>query len=94
MPEFDFNRETDGDGYYTDFINTITFSHSITDKLGGYIEFFSSFNYEPDSSWVGTIDGGLTYAVNEDVQLDAGVNIGVTRSADDFNPFCGLSMRY
>ena len=94
MTEFDFNRNADDDGYYTGFINSITFSHAIIGNLNGYIEFFSSFNNEPDLPWVGTLDGGLTYAVNENVQLDAGVNIGLTRSADDFNPFCGLSMRY
>jgi hypothetical protein len=94
MTEFDFNRNQQDDGHYTEFINTITFSHAIAGNLSGYIEFFSSFNNEPDTSWVGTIDGGLTYAINEDIQLDGGVNIGVTRSADDFNPFCGISMRY
>lgn len=94
MTEFDFNKREDDDGYYTEFINSITFGHSIVGNLNGYVEFFSSYNNEPDTQWVGTVDGGLTYAVNENIQLDIGVNIGVTRSADDFNPFCGLSMRY
>lgn len=94
MTEFDFNRSADNDDYYTDFINSITFGHQIIGALNGYIEFFSKFNNEPDSTWVGTVDGGLTYAVNENIQLDAGVNIGVTRSANDFNPFCGISIRY
>lgn len=94
MTEFDFNRNAQDDGYYTDFINTITFSRAIIGELAGYIEFFSSFNNEPGTRWVGTVDGGLTYGINEDVQLDLGVNIGVTRSADDLNPFCGLAMRY
>ena len=93
MTEFDFNRNSEKD-YYTDFINTITFGHQIVGNLNGYIEFFSSFNDEEDSTWVGTTDLGLTYAVSEDIQLDGGVNIGVTRSADDFNPFLGLSVRY
>ncbi len=93
MTEFDFNRNADKD-YYTDFINTITLGHQIVGNLDGYVEFFGSFNDEPESPWVGTVDLGLTYALTEDIQLDTGVNIGVTRSADDFNPFIGCSIRY
>ncbi|WP_420371229.1 hypothetical protein [Fischerella thermalis] len=28
------------------------------------------------------------------MQLDAGVNIGLTQAADDFQPFIGLSVRF
>lgn len=93
MTEFDFNRNEEKK-YYIDFINTVTFGHQIIGDLNGYVEFFSSFNQEEDTSWVGTVDMGLTYAVSPDIQLDGGVNIGVTRSADDFNPFLGCSIRY
>ena len=93
MTEFDFNRNSEKD-YYTDFINTITLDHDIVGHLDGYVEFFSSVNCEDDSPWVGTVDVGLTFAVSENIQLDSGVNIGVTRSADDFNPFWGCSIRY
>ncbi len=93
MTEFDFNRNAEKD-YYTDFINTLTLGHQIIGGLDGYVEFFSSFNNEPSSEWVGTVDLGLTYAVSQDIQFDGGLNIGVTRSADDFNPFVGLTTRY
>lgn len=93
MTEFDFKRNLKKD-YYTDFINSITFGHSIVGDLSGYVEFFSSFNNEEGSAWIGTVDVGLTYAVSEDIQLDSGVNIGVTQSADDFAPFLGCSLRY
>lgn len=93
MTQFDFRRNAQKD-YYTDFINTVTLGHQIIGNLDGYVEFFSSFNQEADADLVGTVDLGLTYAVSEDIQLDSGVNIGVTRSANDFNPFLGCSVRY
>jgi len=37
---------------------------------------------------------GLTYAVSDNVQLDAGINFGVTSAADRFNPFVGISTRF
>lgn len=94
MTEFDYNRDSTGNGHHTEFINTITFSRDIVGNLGGYVEFFSLVSAEEDSDWVGTVDLGLTYGLTENVQLDAGVNIGVTKSADDVNPFVGLSWRF
>jgi hypothetical protein len=94
MTEFDFNEDASGSGYHTEFVNTITLSHDLIGKLGGYIEFFSAVSTESGTRWVGTFDLGLTYALSEDIQLDCGVNIGVTDSADDVNPFLGLSWRF
>lgn len=94
MTELDFNRDSSGSGYHTEFIHTITVSHDIVGDLAGYVEFFSSVSTEKESDWVGTVDLGLTYGLTADIQLDAGVNIGVTRAADDFNPFVGLSWRF
>jgi hypothetical protein len=93
MTEVDVVRG-DRDGHNPEFINTITFGHTIVGDLDGYVEFFSAVSTEEDSEWVGTFDMGLTYGLTEDIQLDAGINIGVTRSADDWNPFLGLSWRF
>jgi hypothetical protein len=75
-------------------VNSITISRDIIGDLAGFVEFFSAVSTEEDSEWIGTVDVGLTYALTEDIQLDAGVYIGVTRSADDVNPFLGLSWRF
>ena len=94
MTEVDFLERSTGSGYEAEFINSITFAHDIIGDLGGYEEFFSAVNTESSADWVGTVDLGLTYAVNENVQLDGGVNLGVTRAADDINPFIGVSWRF
>ncbi len=94
MTQFDFIRDEAGDGHHAEFVNTITFGHQIVGDLNGYIEFFSAVSEESGSSWVGTVDAGLTYGLTEDIQLDAGINIGVTKSADDWNPFLGVSWRF
>jgi len=96
MTEFDSNRDVTGDGHHTEFVNSITCSHDrlLVKDLGGYVEFFSLVSAERGSVWMGTVDFGLTYGLSENVRLDAGVNIGVTKSADDVNPFVGLSWRF
>lgn len=93
MTEVDFVSDGAG-GYDTEFVNSITFSHDITRKLGGYVEFFTVAGTAPGFKWQGQVDAGFTYALGEDVQLDCGCNFGVTKSAPDFNPFIGLSFRF
>jgi hypothetical protein len=94
MTQVEFNRDEGGRGHHGAFVNSITFSHDIIGNLAGYAEFFSSVSAESGSDWVGTADVGFTYGLTKDIQLDAGVNLGVTRSADDVNPFLGISFRF
>ncbi len=94
MTEFDISRDESGSGHHAEFINTLTVGHNLVGKLDGYVEFFSQVSAESETDWVGTFDLGLTYGLTPNMQLDAGVNIGVTSSADDVNPFIGFSFRY
>jgi len=85
--------DSDG-GHDAVFLNTIALGHDIIGKLAGYVEFFSEASTRGGVPWVATFDVGFTYAVTENIQFDCGVNIGVTKAADDFNPFIGLSWRF
>jgi hypothetical protein len=44
--------------------------------------------------WEATGDLGLTLGLGRNVQLDGGVNLGLTRAAEDVNPFLGLAVRF
>ena len=94
MTEFDVMRNGNDNGNHAEFVNSITVSRDIIGKLGGYAEFFTRVVDEDNSDWQGQIDFGLTYSITENLNLDAGCNFGVTESADDFNPFAGLSVRF
>jgi hypothetical protein len=93
MTEFDFVAD-DAGGYDTEFINSLTVGHNLTDNLRMYLEFFTVTGSAPGFRWQGQVDVGWTYALRENVQLDCGCNFGVTRSAADFGPFAGLSFRF
>lgn len=94
MTEVDFVQNKSGSGHHAEFINTVSLNHDIVGALGGYVEFFSAVRAERDTPWIGTVNFGFTYALSENMQLDAGLNIGVTSSADALNPFVGLSWRF
>ncbi len=87
-------RDANRDGYHQEIVNAVTFSHDFTKRLAGYVELFSNVSNERHAGWVATFDCGLTYRLSPNVQLDTGVNIGLTDAADDLNPFVGLSLRY
>ena len=92
--EFDFNKNEDDLGYNLGFVNTVSFGYQIDSRLSSYFELFTEITTETDSQFVATFDTGLKYLLTENVQLDAGVNIGLTEAADDIQPFVGLSVRF
>jgi hypothetical protein len=94
MTEVDCLQNESGSGRNATFINTITFGHDIYGQLSGYAEFYSEVSTESGAAWIGTVDFGLTYQLSADIQLDSGINIGVTKAAPDLNPFVGLSWRF
>src|SRR6266545_1196362 len=55
----------------------------------GQEKFRRTSSRQRGAAWVGTFDTGLTYSLTGNVELNAGVNIALTRSADDWNPFVG-----
>lgn len=94
MTEVDIAADEAGGGHHAEFVNSITFGRDLTEKLGAYVEFWTLISAENSSDWQGTVDVGLTYAITDNLQLDAGCNFGVTESAEDVHPFVGLSYRF
>jgi hypothetical protein len=100
--DFDLSLETavslmkndDNGGYHEAFIASASLDHQIIGKLSGFVEFFSNFTTESHAGWVGTVDTGLEYLVTKNIQLDCDCYFGVTPAAADFNPFCGITVRF
>lgn len=94
MAEVDWMKDADENGYHAVYIASATIGYDISDRIGHYVELFAEESMEDGTDTVITFDTGLTYALTDDVQLDAGVNIGLTSAAEDLNPFLGVSMRF
>lgn len=77
---------------HTQYLASAALSHEWTESLGSYYEVAAEFGAnDGDIVLLGT---GLTYALDEHTQLDAGINFGVTRASDRVNPFVGISRRF
>lgn len=89
--ELDLNANGGG-SYNVGFVNTISFGHELSDKWSTYFELYT--NTGAERGFAATFDTGLKYLSAENVQLDAGVNIGLTEAAEAIQPFLGLSVRF
>ena len=90
MTELDVVEDDDARGYRASFINSATLGFALTDRLGMYTELFT----ERGDDWIVTGDVGVTYALSDYTQIDAGANLGLTRPADDLAVFVGFSRRF
>lgn len=80
-----------GNGRRTIWVNTITFAREIGRNLGGFLELTSAAG---DGAHVATFNCGLTRPIGPAVQLDCGVNVGVSRTAPDLTVFAGLARKF
>ena len=93
MAEIDFVRNEEDTDYEVDLVHTAVFGLTIAGELGGYLEYVGVFPGESGVDYIVMPGAGLTYGLTPDIQLDAGVGVGLTDDADDFNIFTGISVR-
>ncbi len=88
--ELDVNKIDSG--YNISSVNTVSFGHELSKQWSTYFELYT--NTGTGKGFAATFDTGLKYLLTENVQLDAGVNIGLTEAADAIQPFVGVSVRF
>ena len=66
-----------------EYLYTIAYGYSFTDKWGAYAELYGAF--PEDTTAYHLWDAGITYLVNNNLQLDATVGTGFQSSATDQN---------
>lgn len=77
-----------------EYVNTASLSYEISQRFGTYVEVAMRFGNESPFGGIVVIGGGLLFTPSKDLQLDGGINVGVTRAADRSNPFLGISKRF
>jgi hypothetical protein len=81
-------------GYHAQYIASASLGHDWTEQLSAYYEIYSELNAASLRGDVVLLSTGMTYQVTKNLQLDSGVNVGVTPAADRLNPFVGVSVRF
>lgn len=92
-----FNRSVDdGSGdFYTEWAQSWTFGYQLTDRLGGYTEYYGLFPHSADTARAENyFNGGLTLLLTDDVQWDIRAGTGLNDAAADYLAGTGLSIRF
>jgi hypothetical protein len=93
MIDFGVHRTAVNDGYGLDLLHTVTIGHELTDGLTAYIEYAGIAPVKTGHTYLAYFDTGITCAISKNIQIDIGINIGLSRHASDFTAFSGLSFR-
>jgi hypothetical protein len=94
MTVFDVVKNDGLRGYHVEFVNSASLSYAWTEKFSTYYEVMVRTGTRDPRGEVVMLGTGFTYELKKNLQLDAGVNVGITRAADVINPFVGISMRF
>ena len=92
MAEFDVEKHATAAPYHVNGVLSATIGRELSGRLNAYTELWALEGAFTD--FTATWDAGLTFALLPDVQLDGGLNVGLTRAADVANPFLGLTFRF
>lgn len=91
---FHIVRNDDAPGTHNEWLSSASVSYEWTENLSTYYEVAGRFGTRDPRGDIGILATGVTYKLSRNVQLDGGVNFGVTRAADKINPFVGISARF
>jgi hypothetical protein len=79
---------------YLQLAQSWTFNYRLTEPLHAYTEWYVIATDGADTNHTQNYaDGGFTYLVNNDVQLDIRAGVGLNEAADDYFVGSGLSFR-
>jgi hypothetical protein len=80
--------------YHEEYTGSISLSREIFADLEGYIECFNGVTSQEGVGRATTFNLGLIYWLSDNLQLNAGVDIGLTTWADDWYAFFGTGWRF
>ena len=93
-PEIDIARDSDGRGVHLALASAVSIDRSFR-KLGLSAEAWAGFDDDPAGrTYQASVDFSAAYAVSDNVQVDAGVNFGLTHATSDIQVSAGIARRF
>ena len=76
------------------FEYTLALGMDVSPRVGAYVELFGETPLSSDSSEEHYVDGGITFLLRDNMQLDLEAGAGLNDAADDWFVGAGLSVRF
>ena len=85
---------SEGGQQFDEYSGSVSFAYGLTERTGAYLEYFGfapGNKGGPDTSY---LNGGMTYLVTSDYQLDARGGVGLNGRSNDYFIGAGASRRF
>jgi len=93
--EWETEEDEDGDRHTgSSFIYTVATGLALTERLGTFVEFFGTIPLSTEGSPAHSFNGGFTYLLADNVQLDTAAGVGLSDDAEDWFVGAGVSVRW
>jgi hypothetical protein len=93
--EVDVVSDADGSGYHFAMAQAASAGLPLSDRFTVSAELWTSSDFDPDRTVRQySIDAAAAYLVSSDVQLDAGVDLGLNRDTPDLEIYSGIAIRF
>lgn len=73
---------------------TVSVGKSLTDRLGAFVELFGDTPLSAGGTPASSFDGGFTYLIAENLQIDVLAGVGLSEGAEDWFIGSGVSYRF
>lgn len=92
MAQCDLAPDLETNGTDAEWLGTICLGLDLTERCGAYTEVIGVFGEDIQAQLRSAT--GFTFALNENLMLDAGVRVGLNRESPDLGIFTGMSFRF
>ena len=94
-PELDWVADADGNGHHAATQQVVNLGLAVNGKLSLSGEIWGRWDWDPAGTGKqASADGSIAYLASENVQLDAGANLGLNRQTPDIEVYSGISVRF
>ncbi len=87
-------RDSGAARHHAEFLTSASLAYQWTETFSTYYEVVAQVGRDDPRGDIVLLDSGVTYLLIKNVQLDGGVNFGVTPAAPRINPFVGITVRF
>ncbi len=94
-PEADIVADGDGSGYHLAMVQALSLGVPLSKRLSISGDVWAAWDFDP----AGTIrqvsvDAAVAYLVSGNVQVDSGINLGLTQETPDLEIYSGIALRF
>lgn len=94
-PQLDLVADGDGSGHHLAATQVVGLALPLSERLSASADVLASWDWDKDRTVRHYAAGGsLAYLISNDVQIDAGMVVGLNRDAADLELYSGLAFRF